>query len=275
MENFVARDGLTLAYRDEGAGLPVLALSGLTRNSDDFNFVAPHLSQVRLIRMDYRGRGASDWGPYQTYTVPQEADDALMLLDHLGIERAAILGTSRGGLIAMGIAMAAKDRLLGACLNDIGPVIDPRGLDYIKGFLGRRPSARFYKDAASARAQIMEASGFRNVPADRWEAEVRHLYSQTETGLQNRYDPALREAVLEAGAQPAPDLWPYFDALHDLPLALIHGENSDILTDDTVAEMRRRNPDMRYARVADRGHVPFLDEPEALATLHDWLGDLR
>ena len=152
MQHFTARDGLTLAYQDEGEGLPVLALAGLTRNSDDFNFVAPHLSRIRLIRMDYRGRGSSDWGPYQTYSVPQEADDALMLLDHLGIDQAAILGTSRGGLIAMGIAATAKDRLLGACLNDIGPVIDPRGLDYIKGFLGRRPSARFYKDAADGRA---------------------------------------------------------------------------------------------------------------------------
>ena len=275
MESFVARDGLTLTYQDEGEGLPVLALSGLTRNSADFNFVAPHLSQVRLIRMDYRGRGSSDWGPHQTYTIPQEADDAMMLLDHLGIEKAAILGTSRGGLIAMGIAAAAKDRLLGACLNDIGPEIDPRGLEYIKGFIGRQPSARFYKDAASIRAKVMGEMGFRNVPMERWEAEVRHLYSQTETGLKNRYDPALRDAVLEAGVQAAPDLWPFFDALQGLPVALIHGENSDILSDETVTEMRRRNPDMRYARVADRGHVPFLDEPEALETIHDWLEDMR
>ncbi|WP_371168311.1 alpha/beta fold hydrolase [Aliiroseovarius sp. 2305UL8-7] len=275
MQHFTARDGLTLAYRDEGEGLPILALAGLTRNSDDFSFVAPHLSRIRLIRMDYRGRGQSDWGPYQTYTVPQEADDALMLLDHLGIDQAAILGTSRGGLIAMGLAATAKDRLLGACLNDIGPVIDPQGLDFIKGFLGRRPSARFFKDASDARAQIMEASGFHGVPPERWEAEVRHLYTQTENGLQNRYDPALREAVLEAGAQPIPDLWPYFDALQGLPLALIHGENSDILTPDTVNEMQRHNPKMRYARVPDRGHVPFLDEPEALEVIHDWLEDMR
>ncbi len=97
MRKFKAADGVEIAYRDEGEGLPVLALSGLTRNSNDFNFVAPHLSGVRLIRMDYRGRGQSDWAPHTTYTVPQEAADTLALLDHLGIEKAAILGTSRGG----------------------------------------------------------------------------------------------------------------------------------------------------------------------------------
>ncbi|MHA6266111.1 alpha/beta hydrolase [uncultured Aliiroseovarius sp.] len=275
MENFTANDGLILAYRDEGEGLPVLALSGLTRNSDDFNFVAPHLQGVRLIRMDYRGRGASDWGPHQSYTVPQEAADALGLLDHLGIDRAAILGTSRGGLIAMGLAASVKERLLGVCLNDIGPVIDPGGLDYIMGYLGRPPTARFYKDAAAARAHAMAAVGFDDVPMARWEAEVRNLFSQSETGLKNRYDPALREAVAEAGAQPAPDLWPFFDAFQDMPLALIHGANSDLLTDSTVAEMQRRCPHMLYGRVPGRGHVPFLDEPEALEVIGTWLDQMR
>lgn len=275
MQHFTSRDGLSLAYKDEGEGLPVLALAGLTRNCDDFNFVAPHLSRVRLIRMDYRGRGASDHAPHSTYTIPQETDDALALLDHLGLDQAAILGTSRGGLIAMGISVVAKERLLGVCLNDIGPEIDDQGLDYIKGFLGRQPSARFYKDAAKARAKFMAALGFEDVPMARWEDEVRNLYSQTENGLCNRYDSALRDAVLEAGAQPVPDLWPFFDALQGLPTALIHGEHSDILADTTVAEMRRRHPDMRYARITGRGHVPFLDEPAALEVIHDWLEDMR
>jgi pimeloyl-ACP methyl ester carboxylesterase len=95
MPNFTAADGASLSYTDQGEGLPVLCLAGLTRNSTDFDFVAPHVADVRLIRMDYRGRGQSDRTGAATYTIVQEAQDALALLDHLGIARAAILGTSR------------------------------------------------------------------------------------------------------------------------------------------------------------------------------------
>ncbi len=133
MPEFLAADGTRLHFTDEGAGLPLLCLAGLTRNGRDFDHVAPHLAGVRLIRLDYRGRGQSDWADPATYTVAQEAADALALLDHLGIARAAILGTSRGGLIAMVLAATAKDRLTGVALNDIGPEIAPRGLEVIKG----------------------------------------------------------------------------------------------------------------------------------------------
>lgn len=279
MQKFKAADGVEIAYRDEGEGLPVLALSGLTRNSNDFNFVAPHLDGVRLIRMDYRGRGQSDWAAHTTYTVPQEAQDALALLDHLGLEKAAILGTSRGGLIAMGLAATVKHRLLGVCLNDIGPDLDPQGLSYIMSYLGRRPAWRAFGSIVAMRKVAMEQAGFLGVPDARWEEEVSYLYKE-EDGPKgktwgNRYDPALRNAVEEAGAQPMPDLWPFYDAFAGLPLALIHGANSDLLTDDTVAEMTRRIPVLRYAKVADRGHVPFLDEPEALAVINSWIDDMK
>ena len=125
---FTASDGTRLFFSDEGAGTPVLALSGLSRNSTDFDYAAPHLTDVRLIRLDYRGRGRSEWSGAETYTIPTEAGDALALLDHLGIERAAILGTSRGGLISMLLAMMAKDRLAGVCLVDIGPELTTDGL---------------------------------------------------------------------------------------------------------------------------------------------------
>ena len=139
---FTAGDGARLAYSDQGEGLPVLCLAGLTRNMGDFDYVAPHLAGVRLIRMDYRGRGQSDRTGAATYTVPQEGKDALALLDHLGIDRAAVLGTSRGGLIGMLLAAVAHDRLLGLCLNDVGPVIEQAGLDRIFDYVGRNPSAR-------------------------------------------------------------------------------------------------------------------------------------
>jgi len=130
MADFTTKDGTRLHYTDEGTGIPILCLAGLTRNSADFDHVAPHLPTmmpVRLIRMDYRGRGQSDWADHETYTIPQEAEDALALLDHLGLDKAAILGTSRGGLIAMLIAATANERLLGVALNDIGPEIAPAG----------------------------------------------------------------------------------------------------------------------------------------------------
>ncbi len=275
MAFFTAADGTSLAYEDTGEGLPVLCLAGLTRNMRDFDFVAPHLPGVRLIRMDYRGRGESDWPGPETYTLMQEGADALALLDHLGIDKVAILGTSRGGLIAMGLGALARDRLLGVCLNDIGPDIDPGGLEAIMAYLGKPPAMKTLAEAAQLRAAYMQAMGFENVAPEVWEREVGFSYEEIEGGLKLRYDPRLREAVAAMAEQELPDLWPLFGALKGLPVALIHGANSNLLTADTVARMRAENPQMRLAEVPGRGHVPFLDEPEALEVLHAWLNDIR
>ena len=274
MQKFQTFDGVTLAYRDEGAGLPVLCLAGLTRNGSDFDYVAPHLGDVRLIRLDYRGRGASDWADPSTYALPVEARDALSLLDHLGLEKAAIIGTSRGGLLAMVLAATAKDRLLGACLNDISPVVAAEGLEVIRGYLGKNPAVKTYEDAARVRARIM--AGFANVPQSRWMEEVRRHFGQTEDGLRINYDPDLARIFDRAEDNPAPpDFWPFYDALTDLPLALIRGANSNILSAETAAEMRTRRPDMVFAEVPDRGHVPFLDEPAAVAAIRNWLEKMQ
>lgn len=272
MPIFTATDGTNLHFTDEGTGIPVIALAGLTRNGADFDHVAPHMP-VRLIRPDYRGRGQSEWADPTTYTIPQEAQDVLVLMDHLGLERAAILGTSRGGLIAMVLAATAKDRLIGVALNDIGPELMDRGLDVIKDYIGRNPAQKTYPEAADARAKLW--THFKDVPAERWLAEVKAHYEETANGLVIRYDPALRDAVLAAGAQPAPDLWPLFDALGGLPLALIRGANSDLLSSATADAMSDRRPDMIRADIPGRGHVPFLDEPQALAALHRWLEQLQ
>ena len=272
MPYFHATDGTKLYYEESGEGIPVLALSGLTRNTRDFDHVAPHLP-VRFIRMDYRGRGQSDWADHSTYNIPQEAADALALLDHLELKQAAVLGTSRGGLIAMLLAATAKDRLLGVVLNDIGPEIDPKGMKVIANYIGNNPPEANHEDAARARARNWVH--FKGVPHARWLAEVRAHYAQTAEGLVVRYDPKLRDAVLEATAQPTPDLWPLYDALGGLPLALIRGSNSDLLTEACADEMLRRRPDIIRADIPDRGHVPFLDEEDALDALTEWLEDLH
>ena len=269
MPQFTATDGTSLAFSDEGTGIPLLCLAGLTRNLADFDDVAPLLSGVRLIRMDYRGRGESGWSGAASYTIPQEAQDALALLDHLGVERAAVLGTSRGGLIGMVLAATVPGRLLGLCLNDIGPVIEPAGLARIADYVGRSPSAQTLEAAAAAMPR--HNPGFEGVPQDRWRAMAARLYEETPGGLVNRYDPALRDAFLAGMAAPAPDLWPLFDAVAGLPLAAIRGGNSDLFSAATLTEMQRRRPDMVAAVVPGRGHVPFLDEPEALAAIHRFL----
>jgi pimeloyl-ACP methyl ester carboxylesterase len=270
--HFKAADGVRIYYEDAGTGIPLLCLAGLTRNARDFDFVAPHLEDMRLIRMDSRGRGQSEWADFKTYEVVQEAQDALALLDHLGLDRVAILGTSRGGLIAMLMAVSAKERLIGVALNDIGPVIEGAGLNAIRGYVGQTP--RFATLEEAAEDKMSDRSQFDNVPKDRWITYLSHVFDETDEGLRFNYDPKLLDAIAPGVDQPTMEAWPVFHALAGLPVAVIRGANSDLLSAETVAEMALRHPGLIVAEVADRGHIPFLDEPEALAALSEWKGRL-
>jgi pimeloyl-ACP methyl ester carboxylesterase len=238
----------------------------------DFDMLASHLPPLRLIRMDYRGRGASQWTGAATYTIVQEAQDALALLDHLGVAQAAIVGTSRGGLIGMVIGAVASPRLMGLILNDVGPEIARDGLTRIFDYVGRNPAGKTHQGLAERLAQ---SPGFAGVPMSRWLEEARKHSIETPEGLRIAYDPALRDAFLAAFDGPPVDLWPLFDALAGLPLALIRGANSDLLTAATVAGMRARRPDMALAEVPDRAHIPFLDEPEAVHLIRTFLTGLK
>ncbi|MGY6547465.1 MAG: alpha/beta fold hydrolase [Roseinatronobacter sp.] len=273
MPVFSASDGAQLFYRDDGEGAPLLCLAGLTRNSRDFDYLAPHLPPLRLIRLDYRGRGRSAWTGPQTYTIAQEAADVLALLDHLGLAQVAILGTSRGGLIGMLLALVAHDRLRGLCLNDIGPVIEPDGLQRIAGYIGTPPAVRTHEEAAELLARAMPE--FTDLPDGRWREEARRHFTDTDQGLQITYDPALRVAFLQALEAGLDDLWPMFDACAGLPLALLRGAGSSLLSRATCTEMQRRRPDMHFAEVPGRGHVPFLDEPQSLHVIRAWWADCR
>jgi pimeloyl-ACP methyl ester carboxylesterase len=272
MTHFATSDGLNLYYEDAGSGQPLLCLPGLTRNTRDFDFLKPHLPTCRMIAMDYRGRGKSDWAPdFNTYNIPQEAQDVLALLDHLDLEKVTVLGTSRGGLIAMVLAATQPDRLAGVILNDVGPEIAPGGIERIMQYVGHAPQQHTHDDAASAMAASL-GTQFPGLSRDTWRRVAAGQYRETENGLALRYDPQLRDALLtQAEAGPPPDLWPLFEALRPFPTGVLRGANSDLLSAETLAEMQARHPGLVTATVPDRGHVPLLDEPESLALINEIL----
>ncbi|MEM6482506.1 MAG: alpha/beta hydrolase [Pseudomonadota bacterium] len=273
MPNFTSSDGLSLYYEDTGTGLPILCLAGLTRNSADFSFLRPHLGEYRVIAMDYRGRGQSDYATdFMSYNILREGQDAIELLNHLGLDRCAVLGTSRGGLIAMVLSVGHAARLSGVILNDIGPHVAPTGLERIMDYVGKTPPYPDLDRAAEALAHGMEAE-FPGVPLTRWRAQAEFMFAEKpDGGLRLRYDARLRDAMVgQAGAGEAPDLWQLFDGLRSIPLAVLRGANSDLLSTETLAEMAARHPDMIAAEIPDRGHVPFLDEPESIDAIHSLL----
>ncbi len=273
MPGFTTSDGVLLHYEDEGDGPPILCLAGLTRNSADFTYLMPHLAGYRVIRMDYRGRGQSEAPEdYMTYNILREGADAIELLDHLGLDRVTLIGTSRGGLIAMALSVTAPDRLAAVVLNDIGPEVAPIGIQRIMDYVGKTPPFTDLDEAAHA-LMTGQAEAFADVPLRRWREQADFMWANApEGGITLRYDPRLRDALVgQAGAGEAPDLWQLFDGLRDIPTAAIKGANSDLLSEETLAKMQERHPDLITAIVPDRGHVPFLDEPEALAAIHDVL----
>ncbi|MEO0773237.1 MAG: alpha/beta hydrolase [Pseudomonadota bacterium] len=269
MPDFTTSDGIRLHYEDTGTGAPILCLAGLTRNSRDFTYLIPHLRGHRVIAMDYRGRGLSDYpDDFMTYNILREGEDAMELLDHLGVEQTTLIGTSRGGLIAMALSVTHPGRLKGVVLNDIGPEVTDVGIARIMDYVGKTPPFADLDEAAVA-LQAGLGQDFPDVPLSRWREAADFMWEEVTDGLKLRYDPRLRDALIgQAGVGEAPDLWQLFDGLQDVPLATIKGENSDLFAQTTLDKMQARRPDMITAIVPNRGHVPFLDEPEALAAIH-------
>lgn len=269
MPKFTTSDGIALHYEDEGQGAPVLCLAGLTRNSTDFTYLVPHLSGNRLIRMDYRGRGQSGTpDDFMSYNILREGLDAIELLDHLGLENVTLIGTSRGGLIAMALSLTNPGRLNGVVLNDIGPEVTDAGIQRIMDYVGKEPPFANL-DAAAEALKSGHAGDFPGVALSRWREQAEFMWSDKPGGgVALRYDARLRDALIgQAGVGEAPDLWQLFDGLANLPLATIRGANSDLFSAETFEKMQARHPGMIAVTVPDRGHVPFLDEPEALTAI--------
>jgi pimeloyl-ACP methyl ester carboxylesterase len=263
-------DGLRLHYRDYAGGQgrpPVVCIPGLTRNARDFEGVADRLAGAwRILCLDLRGRGGSDKAANAaSYNPLVYLQDVQLLLAQLGLSRVVLFGTSLGGLVSVFLAGAARAQVAGLLLNDIGPIIEQRGLDHIRTYVGRYESWPTWVHAARA---LREAQGDRypDWDLDKWIVQAKRACRLNASGnIVFDYDMAIAEP-LKAPA-PAMDLWPAFDALRGIPALVMRGGLSDILSQATAEEMARRNADLEVAVVPRVGHAPTLEEPEAEAAI--------
>ena len=280
---FTAPDGVRTYYRrypGEGAAgrAPVLCMHGLTRNSRDFEDLAPRIASMGrdVVAIDTRGRGRSDRDPNpENYYPVVYVRDVIGLLDQLGWERLATVGTSMGGLMSMMLAHERPDLLTGVVINDIGPEIDPKGMARIQGYVGGSGPFRSWEEAAEAARAINGVAFPNETSQDFWIAFAKRLCRETESGeIVLDYDPAIAKPV-EAGDAAPPDLWPVFDALKDTPLLVVRGEISDILPKETTQTMAEHHPDMRLAEVPAVGHAPLLTEPAAWSAIDAFLSEIE
>lgn len=275
---FTVPDGLRLHYRDypgPNDKPPLLCLPGLTRNHRDFISFAEHYSpRFRVLALDFRGRALSDYDPIPArYTPLTYAADVQQLLDQLGIPRAIFVGTSLGGLVTMVTAALAPQRILGAILNDVGPDVDPGGIDRILSYVGKDVRFASWDEAGRAIAANYGASFDRYTHED-WVNMARRNCREEDGEIRFDYDMAIAEPFKSAGPAPAVDLWALFKMLAAKPLLVVRGEKSDLLTAETAQRMCEAAPGVRLLTVAGVGHAPELNEPEAVAAIDAFLDSL-
>jgi pimeloyl-ACP methyl ester carboxylesterase len=269
---WTSRDGLKLHYRDypgRDDRPPVLCLPGLTRNARDFSHVAERLvGEWRVLCPDLRGRGQSAYAKDSaSYNPLQYADDIAMLFEETGIERVVAIGTSLGGLLVMITAMTAPQRLAGALLNDVGPEIDPKGLERIRDYVGQARSFETWMHAARA-IEETQGSAFPDYTITDWLAMAKRCMMVGGNGrIHFDYDMKIAEPFAQPGGEAGVDMWPALAGLKDKPVTLLRGELSDILAPATLIRMAEALPLAEAVTVPRVGHAPMLDEPAAMAAI--------
>jgi len=261
---FTAPDGLNLhalVFGEESAITPIVCLPGLTRPARDFAVFALHMRKKkarRIVSIDYRGRGGSDWDPdWSHYTFPVEAGDILAILDKLGVASAIFIGLSRGGIHAMTLAAQRPGLVKALVLNDVGPTLDPRGLFRIKNFIGHLPVLRNLDEAVAHYKRVM-GPHFPAVPDEHWRFYAAYSLDTTPERMRLSYDPQLARTLESFDPEkPLPDLWPLFTAV-TAPILALRGEHSDLLTPEGHAEMAARHPMCQMHVVPGQGHAPLL-----------------
>ena len=262
-----APDGLRIHVREYGsarsAALPVICLPGLTRTVADFDALAPALANAgprRLLAIDSRGRGQSEYDrDPENYNLLVELGDVVAVLTALSIGPAVFVGSSRGGLLAMHLAVAHPTAIAAVVLHDIGPVIEPKGLIRIRGYVGKMMQPRSFAEGAEILRRL-SSSQFPNLTPEQWLAAAQRAWQVRDGAMVPTYDVRLARTLAAIDLeQRLPPLWNEFEALKHVPLLVIHGANSDILSAETLAAMAARHPGMESVEVPDQGHVPLLE----------------
>jgi pimeloyl-ACP methyl ester carboxylesterase len=276
---FTSRDGLRLYARHYpvpgSLRRPLVCLAGLTRNSRDFHDLATVLSRQDetgrdVYCIDYRGRGRSEFdADWKNYSILTELNDVLDFMTMRGLSRAALFGTSRGGLVTMLMAVLRPTAIGAAVLNDIGPVIEREGLARIVAYVGRVPLPADWKEATEL-VYEMNKRQFTAVPTAQWAEFARQVFNDDNGLPAPSYDPKLSNAVSVMGG-PTPELWPQFEALAHVPLLVLRGENSDLLSAKTLADMRTRHPRADTVTVRGQGHAPLLKDATTIHAVAEFL----
>ena len=278
---FTSRDGLTLYARHYApqvpAGRPVLCLPGLTRNSRDFHdlatFLSSHPSRPRDVWCpDYRGRGQSAYDPsWRNYSPFIELLDILDLMAIAGLHQAAVIGTSRGGIIAMLMAVIRPTTMAALVLNDIGPVIETAGLARIMGYAGKIPVPADWDEAAEL-LRSMNKRFFTNLTDEDWRKLAHQWFGEQGGRPAPSYDSKISSALSEIDiTQKLPEMWPQFQALAHIPVMVLRGENSDLLSAKTLEEMARRHPQLTAVTIHAQGHAPLLTDRFSMGVIADFL----
>jgi pimeloyl-ACP methyl ester carboxylesterase len=279
--SFTSDDGLRLYARDYAgssgpARLPVICIHGLTRNSADFDELAPLIAALsrRVIAVDVRGRGHSQRDPrHDNYNPVVYAGDVAKLMHELGIARAVFIGTSMGGLITMTLAAQHIDLVAAAILNDIGPVLSEKGLARIAGYAGKGVALGSWSEAAGFIKDI-NLCAFPDNSEEEWGKWARRAFEQDETGsLSPRYDPNIAIALQTGKLRPTSlaARMAFRRLARKRPVRLVRGALSDLVEARQADWMRRAAPNMQYVEVPQVGHAPMLTEPAALKAIAEFL----
>jgi pimeloyl-ACP methyl ester carboxylesterase len=272
-----APDGLKLHVRSYGSrlapNLPVVCLPGLTRTAADFHDLAVALAgdaeaPRRVVALDYRGRGQSDYDPDPSnYSLAVELADVVAVLTALDVAPAVFVGTSRGGILTMLLSGMRPTAIAGAVLNDIGPVIEPSGLARIKSYVGKLPQPKSFEEGAEILRRLF-GQQFPRLGEDEWLAYSHRSFKMEQRNLVPNYDVRLAKTLEGIDFnRPLPPLWAEFDGLRRIPLMVLRGTNSDLLSAETVAAMRTRRDSMETIDVPDQGHAPLLTNPELIGRI--------